>query len=193
MGTAISMNNYRFFRYNIEEEPLCTEDNSVKSAQEKLHKIKNGEYTESDIRKLPEIIMKDIIKSVAEGQFVLPAVCDTVEQWHLGSSIVCVKGDSMDKYKYAKNFVESLKKQDDFQKAYIFEIEDDVSLWIIVESAEYNTNKKYLQFMREHKNVSRDYEEFEFLIFDKDEEDEIKEQISYLCKQGKVLVINAEH
>lgn len=77
---------------------------------------------------------------------------------------------------FVLNFVDSLKKESDFIKAYVFDEGTQKKLWIIIKETGLEQNIKYLKLYREYKCE----DDFNIILFEEDEEQEILEQISYI-------------
>lgn len=80
------------------------------------------------------------------------------------------------------NFISLLKKEDDFIKAYAFDEGTQKNVWIIIKETGLEQNIKYMKLYREYKCE----DEFNIILFEEDEEQEILEQISYITNYIKL-------
>lgn len=88
-----------------------------------------------------------------------------------------VQEGKMEKYIYENLFVNSIKAKDDFIKAYIVE-EEKINIWIIIEESTFEYNEKYLSAKNEFQSVNKT--DFDILIFDKDDIEEVEEELMYI-------------
>lgn len=185
MNNLLDMNKFIPFEHNYNEDST-----DIVKAQKKLRGIKEGSYTESAVRRLPDKMLKSLIEAISKNAEVVPSVCNTIEDWSYSASLSIIKEDNMDILDNIKLFISELKSETDFIKAYTFKNEKIESVWIIVCSADYETSKKYMKKVREFQNID-DINECEFLIFDQEEEEEVLEQISYISRKYEVYSRNA--
>jgi len=85
----------------------------------------------------------------------------------------------LNKYIKEKEFINTIKSNDDFVCAYTLE-EEINTVWIIIKEAVFKFKKKYLQSAREFREEN--LYNFNVVIFDEEQLDEIKEQLKYIGK-----------
>lgn len=78
----------------------------------------------------------------------------------------------MNTYKSAQ-FIESIKQESDFVKAYVFGNEYE-NAWVIINEASLENELKYMRLYREF-----NCDAFSILLFEEDEEEDILEQLKY--------------
>lgn len=77
-------------------------------------------------------------------------------------------------------FINSIKTYDDFVQAYIVKDYDIPEIWIIIKESNFENNVKYLKFTREFKFNNNCENLFDVMIFDEEQLEEIKEELSYM-------------
>lgn len=147
------------------------EKNHLKRAQQKLKTMPNS--------KLPQEMLKATVAAMLRGTHVVEDVCSVVNQFPDGwISFSDIKGkDNMGKFHFELKFIKSLEVNDDFIKAYVFK-EDKNTIWILIKDSSFDFNKNYLKYAREFKKNNEC--DFDIVIFDEDEMDELEEQLKYI-------------
>lgn len=85
--------------------------------------------------------------------------------------------EDMGNYIYEKKFVNLIKSNEDFIRAYIVE-EEKINIWIIIKESTFEYNEKYLSAKNEF--LSDKKTNFDILIFDEDDIEEIEEELIYI-------------
>lgn len=142
----------------------------LEKAQQKLKEMPNS--------MLPQEMLKATVRAMTLGKPVVEEVCEIVNKCPDGwISFNDDKGKSaMNKFEYELKFIEDIKSNDDFIEAYMVR-EEINSIWIIIKDASFQFNKKYLKCAREFKKNNNC--EFNIVIFDESQIDEVKEQLKY--------------
>lgn len=85
--------------------------------------------------------------------------------------------ENMEKYIYEKKFVNLIKSNEDFIRAYILE-EEKNTIWVVINDFAFKYKKIYLQEAREFKEKNDC--EFDMFIFDKKQLDNIDKQLNFM-------------
>lgn len=182
MENNIIRNNFQLLAHN---NNYSKEPNTLKSTQKSLKEIRNGKLSENLARALPAQMLNSLVKSVMEGLPVLETVCNEL-QWVISSSNTKSEEGIMEQNKWINGFIDSLKLQDDFLKCYVFEENEVLNVWIILQETGLDQNLKYMKLYREFNENKR----FNILLFEQDEEKEVLEQISYINEKYKEVISN---
>ena len=150
--------NFKKIEYTNDKETM------IKKAQRILN-----EEIDSEIASR---LFKTATKCVMEGQDILPNISQEVINYakELNNSIGVV---SLESIKF-QAFIDEIKKEKDFIKAYIIQ-QDIEKIWIVIEESNFNNNKKYLRKARHFKKENEC--EFELTIFDKNQIAGMKEEL----------------
>lgn len=142
------------------------EDNQIKLAQKNLKMLNENTL-------LPERMLKSAIESWSKNGHILNSISRTINDYCVSSSINNI-GEPMEKYCDETKFINSIKEYDDFCSAII--LREDVNvIWLVIEDASFENNKKYLKSARIFR---RDNEcEFNITIFDITQVRDMKEQL----------------
>lgn len=83
----------------------------------------------------------------------------------------------MNKYIKEKEFINSIKTNDDFVCSYVL-TEDSNVIWIVIKDARYEFNVKYIRSKRQFETINNC--KFEIILFSDDEIEGINEQLMYM-------------
>lgn len=170
-------NNCNMSEYNYYDEEVSPRSFvSLKSTQKKLKGIPNGE--------LPLEMLKSVAKAVCEHKDVIETVCRYTDKWILASSSNNREEDIMNVN--VKNFIEILKDESDFIKTYVFKEREQINLWIVIKDVSFENTMRYIKLFRENMNDKN----CDMLLFEEYEEDDIKEQISYISDEFEEIKKN---
>lgn len=165
--------------YDVNEyTTMGSENTQVKLAQMNLKRL--NQDTE-----LPEKMLKSAIEAWSKGGQILTSICETVNDYCVFSSNK-VEGENMKNYLKEVEFVDSIKNNDDFYSAIILK-EDINCIWIVIEDATFNHNKKYLKSARVFKRENEC--EFNITIFNRDQ---IKDMYEQLQSYENYMVVNKD-
>lgn len=159
------MSNNSSYKYNEIGHTYKYDENILKKTQQRLKAVEDGEVLEA--------IVNIVAKSVMEEKPVLNEVCKETQNWIL-TSYTNKNEVSFMLHKNIKVFLENIKKENDFRKAFVFK-DEKINIWIVVDEADYEVNSKYINFAREVLN--KEYQKISLMIYSFDEVDEVKEEL----------------
>lgn len=114
-----------------------------------------------------------------EGKFSTPPICKLIRNYKseiwIPFSNDLSEGE-MDKYKFEKLFIERIKNSSDFITAY-FLTEEINTIWLVIKEFTFEANENYFKIARSFKNNNNC--DFNLVLFEKDELEEVKEEIKY--------------
>lgn len=84
---------------------------------------------------------------------------------------------NMKEYVNETLFIESIKSNEDFIRAYIVE-EEKNNIWILIQESTFEYNKKYLEYKNKFQ-LQNSEADFNITIFDEDELEDLEEELSY--------------
>lgn len=164
-------NNFKLFEYKSNKE----EHVKLKKTQQKLKEYDSGELALNMLNAATEAMMSNLP--------VVSHICKTVDDW-----LICSpknnKGDVKMNSDNVLKFIEVLKKQEDFIKAYVFEENNETNIWVVTEEIQLEQKLNYMRLYREHE----DSDNFSIMLFEEDEEEGILEQISYITEFYKEVI-----
>lgn len=151
------------------------EDNQIKLAQKNLRMLNENTL-------LPEKMLRSALESWSKNGHILNSISRTINDYCVSSSIKVI-GDYMEEYCNEIKFVNSIRNYDDFYSAIILK-EDINVIWLVIDDASFENNKKYLKSARVFRRDNNC--EFNITIFDKEQIRDMNEQLeSY--KNYKVI------
>lgn len=164
---------------------------SVNTTNEILNNKKLDNANSAELKDLIMRIKKSRVKAAVSGHVDFKMDFDmTVFEWNQDSLKIsgeyCMNS-KLEEFPKEREFLNSVENNDDFCLGII--LKDDVnSIWIVIKDSSFQFNKKYLKCAREFKEYNKC--EFDLLIFDEEEIEEVKEQISFI-KNYEVVLKNA--
>lgn len=142
------------------------EDNQIKLAQKNLRMLNENTL-------LPEKMLKSAIESWSKNGHILNSISRTINDYCVSSSINVI-GEYMEKYCNEIKFVNLIMNYDDFYSAIILK-EDINVIWLVIDDASFENNKKYLKSARVFRRDNNC--EFNITIFDKEQIQDMNEQL----------------
>lgn len=179
-NNIIHMNEYSNLGNNIDN---LREERSINETLKNLNRIENSpndEVKKEFINKLKNLRVKSYFtdsKNCFQDEFD-----DMVCLWGNNSSKINGVNISM-----LDEFIENLKNNDEFIKAYEFEDGNRIKLWIVVrDSISEEADKIYSDFLNKY-----DDDKYSIMIYDKEVLEHVETQVNFMTNNYRVINKNA--
>lgn len=175
-NNIIHMNEYSNLGNNIDD---LREEKSINETLKKLNKIEsasNDEIKKDFINKLKSLRVKSYF---TDGEKCFQDEFD---------DMVCLLGNNSSNFNGVNismldKFIEELKSNDEFIKAYAFEDENKIKLWVIVkDSISEEADKIYSDFLDEY-----DDDKYSIMIYDNEVLEHVENQVKFITSNYKVI------
>lgn len=176
-NNIIHMNEYSNLGNNIDN---LREERSINEVLKKLNKVKNTPNVE---------VQKDFINKVNSLRVKSELTGNKISFLDNFDNMVSLLGNSSSKINGVNismldEFIENLKTNDEFIKAYAFEDENKIKLWIIVkDSISDEADKIYSDFLDEY-----DDDKYSIMIYDNEVLEHVENQVKFITNNYKVII-----
>lgn len=161
---VVNINDYNEYKYSNENDILRETQKMLRNSVEDALLLKITQLS---------------AKCDYEGEFSTPPICKLIKNYKSGIWVPfsnALSEGEMDKYKFEKLFIESIKSSSDFITAY-FLTEEINTIWLVIKEFTFEANENYFKIARNFKNNNNC--DFNLVIFEEDELEEVKEEIKY--------------
>lgn len=172
-------NTIDFFEYKYNKEE---QSHQLIRARKKVRNMENS-------YEINELITS-VTSAMMQAKPVVTEMCKTIDKWCVSSSNQ-EKGDNMNIKAPMYELIQSMCEYQDYITSVVFDEDNILNIWIVIEEECFSNNRKYIRNIREYNSVEQN-EVIQYMIFDQEDKDEVYEHLNTYKLKYKEFKKHAE-